>query len=64
MLAAPSHADQGAKANNNTFNSAGNQDALGNVVFCDGHGSTISRKDAVRRRYTGDAAHIPDDGWN
>jgi prepilin-type processing-associated H-X9-DG protein len=63
MLAARHVKTKQARANNNSFNN-GNEDALGNVVFCDGHGGTISRKDAIRRRYTGSPAHIPDDGWN
>lgn len=35
------------------MNKEGHEDARGNVVFCDGHGGFISRKDALRSRYTG-----------
>jgi prepilin-type N-terminal cleavage/methylation domain-containing protein/prepilin-type processing-associated H-X9-DG protein len=31
----------------------GNEDCLGNVAFCDGHGAFFSRKDALRARYSG-----------
>jgi prepilin-type N-terminal cleavage/methylation domain-containing protein/prepilin-type processing-associated H-X9-DG protein len=30
-----------------------NQDAFGNVVFCDGHTDFMSRRDALRQKYTG-----------
>jgi type II secretory pathway pseudopilin PulG len=36
----------------------GNQDAMGNVFFCDGHGELYSRKDAQRAIHTG--SPIPD----
>jgi type II secretory pathway pseudopilin PulG len=40
-------------------NNALNQDARGNVVFWDGHGAFMSRKDALRQRYTGSPAPDP-----
>jgi type II secretory pathway pseudopilin PulG len=40
-------------------NSQLNQDARGNVVFWDGHGAFMSRKDALRQRYTGSPAADP-----
>src|SRR5439155_2715043 len=39
--------------NTNTVNNEGNEDARGNVGFCDGHGEFFSRKDAMRARYSG-----------
>jgi prepilin-type processing-associated H-X9-DG protein len=37
----------------------GNQDARGNVVFADGHGDFMTRKDAVRQRHTGNPTADP-----
>lgn len=37
------------------------QDARGNVVFCDGHGAFMSRKDALRQKYTGNPSPDPSD---
>jgi prepilin-type processing-associated H-X9-DG protein len=36
-------------------------DTYGNVAFADGHGEYMSRKDALRQRYTGTPAKDPDD---
>jgi prepilin-type processing-associated H-X9-DG protein len=36
-----------------------NEDARGNVAFADGHGEFMSRKDALRQRYTGNLAPDP-----
>jgi prepilin-type N-terminal cleavage/methylation domain-containing protein/prepilin-type processing-associated H-X9-DG protein len=36
-----------------------NEDAKGNVSFCDGHAEFFGRKDALRSRYTGRAAADP-----
>jgi hypothetical protein len=33
--------------------STGNEDARGNVCFSDGHGEFLSRKDALRGKYSG-----------
>jgi len=41
-----------------TSNGIGNQDARGNVTFCDGHGEFFSRKDALRGKYSG--SPVPD----
>jgi prepilin-type N-terminal cleavage/methylation domain-containing protein/prepilin-type processing-associated H-X9-DG protein len=51
-MLASRHSIGRASANNNT-SSTGNQDARGNVAFCDGHGEMLGRKDALRARYTG-----------
>ncbi len=42
----------------NLLTNIGNQDAMGNVVFCDGHGEFYSRKDAQRAIHTG--SPVPD----
>jgi prepilin-type N-terminal cleavage/methylation domain-containing protein/prepilin-type processing-associated H-X9-DG protein len=39
--------------NSTAMNGQGNEDARGNVAFCDGHGEFFSRKDALRQKYTG-----------
>jgi prepilin-type N-terminal cleavage/methylation domain-containing protein/prepilin-type processing-associated H-X9-DG protein len=52
-MVASRHQLKWAKANNNTFANAGNQDARGNVTFCDGHGEFFTRKDALRGKYSG-----------
>lgn len=36
-----------------------NEDARGNVVFADGHGELMSRKDALRQRHSGNLAADP-----
>jgi prepilin-type N-terminal cleavage/methylation domain-containing protein/prepilin-type processing-associated H-X9-DG protein len=36
-----------------TFTQGQSEDARGNVAFCDGHTEFMSRKDAIRQRYTG-----------
>jgi prepilin-type N-terminal cleavage/methylation domain-containing protein/prepilin-type processing-associated H-X9-DG protein len=38
---------------NSTFTNAVNQDAKGNVAFCDGHVELFGRKDALRGRHSG-----------
>ena len=35
------------------------KDARGNVTFCDGHGEVLSRKDALRQKYTSSPARDP-----
>jgi prepilin-type N-terminal cleavage/methylation domain-containing protein len=37
----------------------GNEDCLGNVTFCDGHGAFFSRKDALRGKYSGNPSPDP-----
>jgi prepilin-type N-terminal cleavage/methylation domain-containing protein/prepilin-type processing-associated H-X9-DG protein len=41
-----------------------NQDARGNVGFCDGHAEFYSRKEALQRHHSGAPVVTPDDGWN
>jgi prepilin-type N-terminal cleavage/methylation domain-containing protein/prepilin-type processing-associated H-X9-DG protein len=49
------HMNRPIKARDNSVNTtAVNQDATGNVVFVDGHGSTLSRREALSQRYSGD----------
>jgi len=57
MLAAR-HTTRWATANNLSSKTQGNVDAKGNVVFVDGHGDFMSRKDALRQKYTGNP--VPD----
>ena len=53
------HDTRARKASNRGFSpnggvvQEGNEDCLGNVAFCDGHGAFFSRKDALRARYSG-----------
>jgi prepilin-type processing-associated H-X9-DG protein len=42
-----------ARGNVAPFNTVDNQDARGNVSFCDGHAEFFSRVDALRQRYSG-----------
>ena len=42
---------------------AGNEDARGNVTFCDGHGEFFSRKDALRAKYSGNPVADPTTGF-
>jgi prepilin-type N-terminal cleavage/methylation domain-containing protein/prepilin-type processing-associated H-X9-DG protein len=50
-----------AKANSNVppFNTIGNENARGNVGFCDGHAEFFSRVDSLRGRHTGNAYPDP-----
>lgn len=41
------------KSSNQANANEGNEDGRGNVVFADGHGEVMSRKDSLRQRYTG-----------
>jgi prepilin-type N-terminal cleavage/methylation domain-containing protein/prepilin-type processing-associated H-X9-DG protein len=52
-MVASRHQLKWTKANNFTNPTAGNQDARGNVTFCDGHGEFFTRKDALRGKYSG-----------
>jgi prepilin-type N-terminal cleavage/methylation domain-containing protein/prepilin-type processing-associated H-X9-DG protein len=47
------------KAKSATFDPKKNENARGNVGFCDGHGEFMSRKDAISQRYSGSAAPDP-----
>jgi prepilin-type processing-associated H-X9-DG protein len=48
------------RARGATFTADGKtDDARGNVSFCDGHGEFLSRKDAIRQRYTGNPTDDP-----
>jgi prepilin-type N-terminal cleavage/methylation domain-containing protein/prepilin-type processing-associated H-X9-DG protein len=51
-----------AKANSNVppFDTIGNENARGNVAFCDGHAEFFSRVDSLRARHTGNAYPDPD----
>jgi len=52
--------DHGHPTVANNFNPAAtNQDARGNVAFCDGHAEFFSRKDALRQRFSGNPAADP-----
>jgi len=50
-----------AKANSNVppFDTIGNENARGNVGFCDGHAEFFSRVDSLRGRHTGNAYPDP-----
>jgi prepilin-type N-terminal cleavage/methylation domain-containing protein/prepilin-type processing-associated H-X9-DG protein len=52
-MVASRHQGKWTKARNFTNPTQENQDARGNVTFCDGHGEFMSRKDALRSRYSG-----------
>jgi prepilin-type processing-associated H-X9-DG protein len=54
------HQARRAKASNNTLGETGNEDARGNVVFCDGHGEFFGRKDALRSKFSGNPNKDPD----
>jgi prepilin-type processing-associated H-X9-DG protein len=60
MLAAR-HELKNRKSNNDSNMQQGNEDGRGNVVFLDGHGEVMSRKDALRQRYTGNPDADPSD---
>lgn len=47
------HENKRKRAASATVNNIGNEDSRGNVVFADGHGEFFTRKDALRRRYSG-----------
>ncbi|MCS7033518.1 MAG: hypothetical protein NZ561_05925, partial [Phycisphaerae bacterium] len=58
MLAAR-HEMKKRRSNNATnANTEGNEDGTGNVVFVDGHGAVMTRKDALRQKFTGNP--VPD----
>jgi prepilin-type N-terminal cleavage/methylation domain-containing protein/prepilin-type processing-associated H-X9-DG protein len=58
-MVAARHAGKVLSAANPTQTGAVNQDnAKGNVSFCDGHGEFMGRKDALRQQYTGNS--VPD----
>jgi prepilin-type processing-associated H-X9-DG protein len=56
-LVAARHDKRNARATSKTSsggsNTQGNEDARGNVGFCDGHAEYFSRKDTLRGKYTG-----------
>lgn len=58
-MVAARHTTRWASASNLTNTKQANQDALGNVAFCDGHGAFMSRKDALRQKYTGNPTPDP-----
>jgi prepilin-type processing-associated H-X9-DG protein len=41
------------RANSTSGSTEGNEDARGNVVYCDGHAAFVSRKDALRSANVG-----------
>ena len=56
-LVASRHEATVKKASSVHYNSReGNQNARGNVTFCDGHGEFFNRKDALRAKYCGNIA--------
>jgi prepilin-type processing-associated H-X9-DG protein len=50
------HTNRRARANNQTLQNIGNENAKGNVAFADGHVEFFSRKDALRQVHTGNPA--------
>ena len=46
-------------ANRGTLKAEGNEEARGNVGFCDGHGEFFSRRDALRQQYSGNPTPDP-----
>jgi prepilin-type processing-associated H-X9-DG protein len=49
-----------ARSRGLTFKQQGTtEDARGNVVFCDGHGGFIGRKDAIRQVHSGNPVADP-----
>jgi prepilin-type N-terminal cleavage/methylation domain-containing protein/prepilin-type processing-associated H-X9-DG protein len=52
-----------ARSNSATASDKANEDARGNVGFCDGHAEFFSRKDALRSRYSGNPAPDPTSGF-
>jgi prepilin-type N-terminal cleavage/methylation domain-containing protein/prepilin-type processing-associated H-X9-DG protein len=52
-LIASRHMGKTLRARSNLFTNEKNQDAWGNVAFCDGHAGTMTRRDSAKRRYTG-----------
>jgi prepilin-type N-terminal cleavage/methylation domain-containing protein/prepilin-type processing-associated H-X9-DG protein len=53
MLASRHSTSKRVGARNGVFTTQKNLDARGNVCFCDGHGELLSRRDALRGKYTG-----------
>ncbi len=52
-LIASRHMGKTLRARSNMFTNEKNQDAWGNVAFCDGHAGTMTRRDSARRRHNG-----------
>src|SRR5438552_7259694 len=53
MVASRHSSSKRVNARSGTYQANKNEDARGNVSFCDGHGEFMSRKDALRGRYSG-----------
>jgi prepilin-type N-terminal cleavage/methylation domain-containing protein/prepilin-type processing-associated H-X9-DG protein len=54
------HESRSKKAKGNVFGTTDvNEDARGNVVFCDGHGEFMSRKDALRAKHSANPNQDP-----
>jgi prepilin-type processing-associated H-X9-DG protein len=60
-MIATRHALKSLAANSTLQSKVGNQDdgSVGNVIFCDGHSDLLSRKDALRQKYTGNPVSDP-----
>jgi prepilin-type N-terminal cleavage/methylation domain-containing protein/prepilin-type processing-associated H-X9-DG protein len=52
-LLASRHMGKTLKARSNMFTTEKNQDAWGNVAFCDGHAGKMTRRESARQRHTG-----------
>ncbi|HEY7091407.1 MAG TPA: prepilin-type N-terminal cleavage/methylation domain-containing protein [Tepidisphaeraceae bacterium] len=59
LLSSRHETRKGSRTRDTIGSNAKNEDARGNVMFADGHGDFIGRKDALRQRYTGRAAPDP-----
>jgi prepilin-type processing-associated H-X9-DG protein len=53
MVASRHSTNKRVNARSGTYLANKNEDSRGNVSFCDGHGEFLSRKDALRGKYSG-----------
>jgi prepilin-type N-terminal cleavage/methylation domain-containing protein/prepilin-type processing-associated H-X9-DG protein len=59
----PRHYGNNNLSSGNNYQTAVNQDGLGNCSFCDGHAAVYSRKDVLRAQHSGNPAADPTIGF-